>query len=291
MGWPPRSEMEARFDRDVVHLVWELSLRCNLNCPYCFGHRSDGPVDCALRRLGVASVAQVIMAALGERRVYFDMTGGEPMLVDELVELADLLPPDKAHFRIQTNGTVYRKLRPAHINLAYQPLSMNHRQVGTWWKHLEEYLRDGHAVTVQFIALPDRLDELGELVARARRVLPHEAVYVRYLQGQYQGRSLPADYRLDDLARIRPLMGVRSVEEELCRLGVLNFAGRRCRAGSELAVIFGSGDVYRCTGSQAAGQDRLGNLETGFRLHEERSEPCRYPCSCVFQGLWYSLNV
>ena len=291
MVWPPRSEVDARFDPDVAHVVWEVTLRCNLDCPYCFGHRSEGPVGGALKELGAEHAARVFREAAGERRLYFDLTGGEPLLVEEVLALMELLPEERAYFRIQTNGTVYRHFRPAHLNLAYQPLSMLEAQASTWWENLSSFVADGHLVTVQLIALPDRLDELEELYGRAAEIVPEHQVYVRYLQGQHAGRQLPRQYRREELARLKPMMSLRAVEEELCRLGAWNFSGRVCRAGRDLAVVFEDGGIHRCTGARAAAQARMGDLAAGFRFSENPARPCEYPCSCVFQGFWYCLDV
>ena len=225
-----------------------------------------------------------------DRKAYFDITGGEPFLVEPLFELLEEFPLEKTHARFQTNGTVYRRCRPSHLNLAYQSTSMAPGQVRAWWDNLSRFMDDGHDVTVQLIALPDRLDELENLFGRVAEFVGPGNVYVRYLQGQYGNRILPSGYTRSELARIKPMLGHRAVEEEFCRLGTWDFRGRPCLAGKELCVVFENGDVYRCTGSKAVSQGRLGSLADGFSLSHDAS-PCSYPCSCIFQGFWYCVGV
>ena len=289
MTWPPKTEKEARLDPRTVHLVWKITMRCNLDCAYCFGHASRGPVKSCLTYLGVEHVARVLLDAAGERRFLVDVTGGEPMLVEELFALMEVPPPEKVHIRLQTNGTVYRHFRPALINMAYHSASMSETVAARWWEHLASFIDDGHTMVVQLMAVPGRLDELEELYGRSRELLAPEQIYVRYLQGRHGGRTLPRGYSQEELARIRPLMNIRVAEEEQLRLGPPGFQGRPCRAGQELAVVGVDGEVFRCTGAMAAKQDRLGALKGGFHLASADSSvaACRYPCGCVYQGLWY----
>ena len=238
-------------------------------------------------------MARVLLEAAGERRLLVDVTGGEPMLVENLFPLMEALPPDKVHFRLQTNGTVYRRFRPALFNMALHPASMIGRMAERWWEHLASFIDDGHEVVVQLMAIPGRLDQLEQLYIQALELVPRERIYVRYLLGQHGGRTLPKGYTREELARIRPLMNIRVAEEELHRIGMPRFQGRPCRAGNELAVIDVDGEVYRCTGAMASRQACLGSLGDGFRLSSAGSSPvaCRYPCSCAYQGLWYCLNM
>ena len=85
-------------------------------------------------------------------------------------------------------------------------------------------------------------------------------------------------------------MKICVVEEELSRIASWEFRGRPCRAGADLAVIFESGGVYRCTGARANPPDRLGTLDGGFSMGTA-VEPCRHSCSCIFQGFWYCMGV
>ena len=293
MVWPPKTEKQARLDPQTVHLVWKLTLRCNLDCTYCFGHASSGPVKSCLGDLGVQRVARVLLEAAGDRRFLVDVTGGEPMLVDELFAFIEALPPKKVHLRLQTNGTVYRHFRPALINMACHSASMSASVATRWWQHLTSFIDDGHGMVVQLMAVPGRLDELEDLYARSRELVASEQIYVRYLQGQHGGRTLPRDYTKEELARIKLLMNIRVAEEEQLRLGPPGFQGQPCRAGQELAVINVDGQVFRCTGAMAAKQDGLGSLGDGFRLVGTNSSPvaCKYPCGCVYQGLWYCLRM
>ena len=293
MVWPPKTEKQARLDPQTVHLVWKLTLRCNLDCTYCFGHASSGPVKSCLGDLGVQRVARVLLEAAGDRRFLVDVTGGEPLLVDELFAFIEALPPKKVHLRLQTNGTVYRRFRPALINMAYHSASMSESVTRHWWQHLASYIDDGHEVVIQLMAVPDRLDELEDLYGRSCELLAPEQIYVRYLQGRHGGRTLPRGYSEEELARIRPLMNIRVSEEEQLRLGPPGLRGKPCRAGQELAVIGVDGQVFRCTGAMAAKQDHLGSLGDGFHLAGTESSPaiCSYPCGCVYQGLWYCLQM
>ena len=204
----------------------------------------------------------------------------------------EALPADKVHFRLQTNGTVYRHFRRAMVNLAHHSACMSRSMDERWWEHLASWMGDGHEVVVQLIADPSRLDELEVLYFRALEHVSKEQIYVRFLLGQHGGRKLPQGYSLEELRRIKPLMCIRVAEEELIRISPPNFRGRPCRAGHEMAIIGADGEVFRCTGAMNARQGRLGSLKDCFSLAGAGSPAkCRYPCGCVYQGLWYSHNM
>jgi len=170
---------------------------------------------------------------------------------------------------------------------------MREKAAQHWWDRLASWMDDGHEVVVQFIADPSRLKELEQYYHRALEFVSKDQVYVRYLLGQHGGRRLPQGYTEEELSRIKPLMHIRTAEEEHLRKGPSSFQGRPCRAGNELAVIDFDGEVYRCSCAMAARQARLGSLREGFRLASAGSSlgACRYTCSCMYQGLWYCFNM
>ncbi|HIH69461.1 GTP 3',8-cyclase MoaA [Methermicoccus shengliensis] len=89
------------YGRTITSLRVSLTERCNLNCIYC--HR-EGHV-CSGRELSCEEVVRACAAgfSLGIRRL--KLTGGEPLLRDDLCEVLRSLPPFE-DVSLTTNGTL-----------------------------------------------------------------------------------------------------------------------------------------------------------------------------------------
>jgi MoaA/NifB/PqqE/SkfB family radical SAM enzyme len=85
---------------------WHVTDRCNLRCAHCY---QDDFSDASERPLAdLAAMADRIFAALGDRRVSINVTGGEPLAAPWIFELLAHLEafPDLAEVNLITNGTV-----------------------------------------------------------------------------------------------------------------------------------------------------------------------------------------
>lgn len=106
----------------IRYLILALTTRCNLSCSYCY----NGSADPSAKMAPVVVKAAIELAAQGEQPFDLQLTGGEPTLVPERIDLAARLARATGHCRriaIQTNAT---RLTPVLIDLFY-----NHQiQVG-----------------------------------------------------------------------------------------------------------------------------------------------------------------
>jgi len=96
LGWP--TAHPAGLGLDVpVSICWSPLVRCNLDCPHCLDDKSVPELDSARR----AVIAQRIGASgvLG-----VDISGGEPLLLRDLPDLAQQLSGDGCAVSITTNG-------------------------------------------------------------------------------------------------------------------------------------------------------------------------------------------
>ncbi|MDP2498959.1 MAG: radical SAM protein [Candidatus Palauibacterales bacterium] len=102
-------------DRDLPHVVaWNLTARCNLECPHCYisagSWRSDGDdlstEEC--RRI-TDQVLDVNPAPL------FVLSGGEPLVRDDLEEIAAYASGQGATVVVGTNGTLLTRDRIASL--------------------------------------------------------------------------------------------------------------------------------------------------------------------------------
>src|SRR5689334_14829251 len=98
---------------------------CNLRCTWCDTpyaswdpEGEDVPVDEIVRRVVDPAPSTSVIAASGSSRVdapHVVITGGEPMIMPDVVELCAALKARGHHITMETAATVYK---PANIDLA-----------------------------------------------------------------------------------------------------------------------------------------------------------------------------
>lgn len=153
---------------------------CNLRCWFCDSYHTSWEPNHASMALDDI-VDQVKEYARAEHVV---LTGGEPMIHDEAVDLLNRLGDAGYHTTVETNGTIYRD---AHINLvsispklaSSTPTPENDPTGdGEWAERHEQRRIDMNALTdlvdtyesqLKFVVTsPDDLLEINDLVARIR---------------------------------------------------------------------------------------------------------------------------
>jgi len=83
----------------VIH--WMITSRCNLNCPHCFSFRRK---DLSLKKNLI--IAQKIVD-LGVKKIV--ISGGEPLVREDIFEIIDFLKAKRMTIRLDTNGLLLPK--------------------------------------------------------------------------------------------------------------------------------------------------------------------------------------
>ena len=90
----------------LCNLFWETTLRCNMNCKHC-GSRANENVKCSeeLTTDEIKKVFKSVAEKTNARNVMLNITGGEPLLREDLFEVMDYAS-NKLHFPwgMTTNG-------------------------------------------------------------------------------------------------------------------------------------------------------------------------------------------
>jgi len=124
-AWEPGPGREARgsvdvraedaSDRDLPHVVaWNLTARCNLECPHCYisaGSWRSGGDD-----LSTAECRRITDEVLAVNpSPMFVLSGGEPLVRDDLEEIAAYASEKGATVVVGTNGTLLTRERIASL--------------------------------------------------------------------------------------------------------------------------------------------------------------------------------
>ncbi|RMG71296.1 MAG: radical SAM protein, partial [Nitrospirae bacterium] len=89
----------GRFSTRPYHCQFQITRRCNLRCQYCLVWRKEGSEELTLKDIGV--LAENLRLS-GLKSVV--ITGGEPLLRDDIVDVIELFKRYGLIVRLQTNG-------------------------------------------------------------------------------------------------------------------------------------------------------------------------------------------
>ena len=97
--------------KDQFHIQWHITNLCNLHCKHCY--QEDFTVNHDLDWAGLKRVSDNILATLSEwnRKACVHLTGGEPLLKEELFGLLHYLDPkpEIEELGIITNGLLFSR--------------------------------------------------------------------------------------------------------------------------------------------------------------------------------------
>lgn len=173
---PPRMRVEQDFLRQVpVHVVWELTLACNLKCQHC-GSRAGK------RRPGELSTAEALevvesLARLGTREV--TLIGGEAFLRKDWTEIVRAIRGHGMYCAIQTGG----------------------------WALTPRRLEDGMAAGLQGVGVSiDGLRELHDWVRGVRGAFDNALDVLRRARDAGLNRSVNTQIGAETIPQLRELM-------------------------------------------------------------------------------------
>lgn len=123
-GQLPSHLLQFSADKKPV-VVWNMTRRCNLKCVHCYAHALDveGKDDISTSQ---AKVMIDDLANYGAPVMLF--SGGEPLVREDLVELADYATNRGMRAVISTNGTLITKAKAKElksVNLSYVGISLD----------------------------------------------------------------------------------------------------------------------------------------------------------------------
>lgn len=119
-------------------IEWELTLKCNFKCPYCFNGRNDvlkSPIfeETDNRKL------QKFIVSLKQFNDKIYLYGGEPLLNKNILFILKELEKNKIEYVIQTNFSIYaviRKITKIIKNAKFQ-VSVHRTQIKNLQKYVE----------------------------------------------------------------------------------------------------------------------------------------------------------
>ncbi|OGD29846.1 MAG: hypothetical protein A2Y56_12905 [Candidatus Aminicenantes bacterium RBG_13_63_10] len=275
-----------RSDGSEPMALWKVNQRCNFRCEYCFSAGVNPYREHpACGRHAPGDIARAFDRT--DRSWWISMTGGEPFLYPDFVELCRELTRNHV-LTIYTNLSTTNALRfaevidPSRVRAVNASLHIlereRRRRVDRFIADVLHFQEKGFEVRVDYVALPelfDRLDRDLEMLAAAGIA----RVRLQALQGGYRSRLYPSGYG----RREREAFRSRSIDDKELDLveHTHRFFGRLCRAGQRFFYMDIQGTMRRCP----IGARSYGNFFEGRYALDDRPRPCPYPvCLCSWYG-------
>lgn len=239
---------------------WILTEKCNLNCYYCLQNADTRMAKCTPVNCSFAQKA--------ESPMLFHLTGGEPFLVPNLIDLVNELQSMGHYVSMNTNlihsprefSECVNKEHFLFINGSYH--YMYRKELIKPYIRNYMYLREAGIFTyATIVMLPDLFDDLlsvaDKLISNGVCVLP------KLMRGRDNGRQYPRDYDSTQIEKMSALLDKSksnlSAEdkirlEQACQYNVSiddwqkgeNSIGTRCFDGLHYIRITEIGDVVFC---------------------------------------------
>eukprot|EP00934_Nitzschia_sp_Nitz4_P006336 Nitzschia sp. Nitz4//scaffold28_size193895//188004//189317//NITZ4_001694-RA/size193895-processed-gene-0.241-mRNA-1//1//CDS//3329546069//6326//frame0 len=193
----PEMPLQDRFGRQHSYLRISLTEKCNLRCLYCMPE--DGvPTQPASHLLSNDEIIQLASWFVANGVDKVRLTGGEPLLRKDLVELVSRLNAlGLKQIGITTNGVTLSKHLPAlveagltHVNISLDSLQPGKfarltRRPPAYFDRVMQSIEDcarllPHQTKINCVVLPDNVNELQEFCELTRQ-FPMDVRFIEYM--------------------------------------------------------------------------------------------------------------
>lgn len=270
-------------------ISWNMTLRCDLRCPHCYidaGERGKGELNTTEGKMLIDQISEISKPTL-------ILSGGEPLLRDDLFEIARYATDRGLGVAMGTNGTlitdsVAEKLRSSGVKAVAVSLDScmaeKHDEFrgvkGAWKRALEGIdacMRNDISVQVNTTVTQQNYDEIDDIMAlaekhgatafhlfflvptgRGKEMEDISAEMYEHMLTDILGKIANAKYKLD----IRPVCAPQFMRIASQKGLDLTKWSRGCIAGLSYCRIYPTGEVTPCPYLPIT----LGNiLETHFK--------------------------
>lgn len=279
---------ELYFQKNECLMTWQINNLCNYNCTYCGHFVKDDP------DVYKYSPEHIMECFNRKGRIWhIIITGGEPFLYKNIIELTKLLT--SRHFiSVNTNLSLPVVLKFADVIDPSRVIVINasiHYFIHEERKTLENYISNflylqdkGFNIVGSYVVYPDLLESYKShfdyLHSRGLKNISSKIFH-----GYYKDKKYPEAYTEKELAEITTYMCSEIEMPEY--LKYTKFTGLKCAAGRKMLSMMPNGNLERCL------SDRLpmGNFFTGKYRLPLWDKKCKVPeCLCPYQGMLYSKN-
>jgi len=217
---------------EVVHM--EVSNRCNLGCDYCYVPEKVGKELCTETWKGIIDK----LADYGVFQVTFG--GGEPLMRNDLIELAEHCESRGLPVCVTTNGLLLDKFGERLKVFRQVNISLHEKSILSFESSLRQLKAWGIPTGINYAVSKTYADnKYRELVERCAREYDATVVVLGY-------KAVHGDW--DQFVKPDEVMAIaRGLYEAGCKVAVDGMACNACMMKRRFADIDANGDVFPCS--------------------------------------------
>ena len=274
----------------LVHLMWEVTTRCNARCEHCTSscdnHNQVDEVDIKYVKKALAEIAE----AYDPSKIFFVATGGEPLLRTGLFEVVDYAHSLGFRWGMSTNGSLLtksmvKKLKEHHlesVNISIDGLKDTHeafRKLPGFWDKIWEgvrMLQEEPAIPIIQVTTVANKKNINELEDIYQFLLKKNIQLWRVLSVDDNGRaSTNREILLDgkDYDYLFDFIEKKNAEKKMKQVtyGCSNYLGFNyesrvrggnfiCMPGLVIAAILSDGNIFVCPNVSKRPELMQGNI-------------------------------
>ncbi len=166
-----------RYGRPLTHMRISVTLRCNHSCVFC--HR-EGITSMTQRELSSSDWGFVAEVGVLQGIKYYKLTGGEPLIREDIVDIVREIRSVGGIVSIVTNGSFLAKYasrlseeKVDHVNVSLHSLNekvfniITRGKLEPVLKGIEEALNHGLKLKLDYVVLTYNADEFREIISYA----------------------------------------------------------------------------------------------------------------------------
>jgi MoaA/NifB/PqqE/SkfB family radical SAM enzyme len=249
---------------EVVHL--EISGKCNLHCGYCYAENNQ--------ELPTQEWKRIIKDLKDYGVLQVSFGGGEPLLRDDVFEIAQYCNELGLNVTMTTNGTLVRNFSKNLYRL-FKQVNVSWQGRDDIWQTLH-YLKGSTALGINFIMHKRYISDL-KLVVRKTKETDAELLLLAYKPVKGDFENVAAPVRVYKIAEKLHFQGVKVAIDGPC----LGF----CLAAKRFCDVHSNGDLSVCSFVR----EPIGNLtEKSFKeIWRLRPKEVKCPYFKVLGGQYF----
>lgn len=265
-----------------IAACWDILLRCNYRCPYCFSHGKWEELELrnrAYTQKDWLTFWEMMRDKYGQMSIV--ISGGEPFIYPDFLRLLKRLT--QIHL-VEVCTNLFFDVNKITGDFSPQKLIL-HPSFHPYFANLEEFIEKlkvlksaGWELGPIIVAYPPLLNKMAYFKKRFKE--NGIDVFIQPFVGRYQDKDYPQSYTSEERENLSSL-----VDKDLTKyqLQNLNPKGALCAAGSSYFRVHPDGSISRC----AAAKRELGRIEDkGFKLLGRASACESEFCICNSEAVY-----
>jgi len=246
-----------------IRWTWNISYDCNYRCSYCFYADKWDKHKHKTLYLSVSEWVRLWSSIYGKYKdIFLIITGGEPLIYPDFIEIIDRLSRLGISMNITTNTSADLDMFVSRMNPANVSLSLSfHKEFDT----LEGFIKKTKLIRgynfqgcLNLVAYPPFLSELTYFKDRLFEETGENFKVVAFF-GKYNNKEYPYGYTEEE----KSLIGLTDIW-----FSRINRKGMPCNAGYDSVLLRPDGKVVRC--GQVDERFVVGNFtDPDFKLYDK----------------------